>query len=340
MSRRTKSYLQTGQTGCYDRYGGRIACAGSGQDAETGLGAAWQSRGRFDLHNGIVIDTATGLHRLRDAGFGEFPMTWQDSLEFIEHMNQEQVLGKRDWRLPNRRELRSLVSHQTTRPALPEQHPFENLFQGWYWTLTTAAISPSHAWNVHMAGGRMFYDGKDQSFMVWTVRGSIAHWLPATGQRAFYDAHGLRIEASGSGQNGAIQAGRSWPELRFSVGETGVIDHLTGLCWYRCANLADGDVSWEDELAGIAARTAGAYRTSTSWNHWLIAVAHGRRWPPQRKSSTGWLRSTGPRQPACMNPTGPGPCIWTEEWWVLDRSSRDAPTPGLCEALSSSKARD
>jgi hypothetical protein len=258
MPRRTKSYLQTGQTACYDRKGRRMTCTGSGQDAETGHGAAWQPGGRFVVHNGSVMDTATGLYWLQDAGFGEFPVTWQEALELIAQMNHEQVLGERDWRLPNRRELRSLISHQATRPALPEQHPFENLFQGWYWTSTTAVISPSHAWYVDMAGGRMFYGGKDQSFMVWPVRGPVAHRLPATGQRACYDAHGMRIEAAGSGQDGAIQAGRSWPELRFSAAETGVIDHLTGLCWHRCANLAAGDVSWEDALAGIAALNAGS----------------------------------------------------------------------------------
>ena len=190
-------------------------------------------------------------------GFGEFPMTWQEALGFITQMNHEQVQGERDWRLPNRRELRSLISHQTTRPALPEQHPFENLFQGWYWTSTTAVISPSHAWYVDMAGGRMFYGGKDQSFMVWPVRGPVAHWLPATGLHNCYDANGKQIEAAGSGQDGAIQAGQPWPDPRFRTVEAGVVDSLTGLCWHRCADLANGAVSWEAALASIAVLNGG-----------------------------------------------------------------------------------
>lgn len=44
--------------------------------------------------------------------------TWQESLDFIAGMNAEQYQGHGDWRLPNRRELRSLISHQTRRPAL------------------------------------------------------------------------------------------------------------------------------------------------------------------------------------------------------------------------------
>jgi len=253
MSLQTKGYLQTGQTGCFDSHGRNVKCEGSGQDAETGAGAVWQPKGRFRVHNSSVLDTATGIHWLRDAAFGEFPMTWQEALGFIMRMNQERVHGESDWRLPNRRELRSLISHQTTRPALPERHPFENLFQGWYWTSTTATISPSHAWYVDMAGGRMFYGGKDQSFMVWPVRGPVAHRLPATGQHACFAANGMRIEAAGSGQDGAIQAGRSWPDPRFTLAEAGVIDRLTGLCWHRGANLAIGEVNWDAALAGIAA---------------------------------------------------------------------------------------
>ncbi|MGD8875836.1 MAG: DUF1566 domain-containing protein [Gammaproteobacteria bacterium] len=249
----TKSYLQTGQVECRDTRGRRVACAGSGQDAALGNGVAWRPEGRFHLQDGCVLDTATGLYWLRDAGYGEFPRTWQEGLDFIAQMNHEQVLGKRDWRLPNRRELRSLVSHQTSRPALPQQHPFENLFQGWYWTSTTAAISPAHAWYVDMGGGRMFYGGKDQSFMVWPVRGSTRHWLPVTGQRTCYDVNGARIDCAGSGQDGAIQAGQPWPDVRFRAGEDGIVDRLTGLCWQRGANLAEGELHWEQALAGIAA---------------------------------------------------------------------------------------
>jgi len=45
-------------------------------------------------------------------------------------------------------------------PALPERHPFVNVFNGWYRTATTAAISPAHAWYVALDGARMFYGGR------------------------------------------------------------------------------------------------------------------------------------------------------------------------------------
>jgi len=58
--------------------------------------------------------------------------------------------------------------------------------------------SPAHAWYVDMAGGRMFYGGKDQSFMVWPVRGPLVHRLPVSGQRTCHDTLGARIDCIGS----------------------------------------------------------------------------------------------------------------------------------------------
>lgn len=265
MPAQTKSYLQTGQVECRDPQSRHMACAGSGQDAEVGDGVDWQPGSRFRLRDASVLDTATGLHWLRDAGFGQFPRTWEEGLDFIAQMNHELVLGESDWRLPNRRELRILISHQASRPALPEQHPFENLFHGWYWTSTTAVISPSHAWYVDMGGGRMFYGGKDQSFMVWPVRGTATHWLPVTGQHGCYEAHGASIDCTGSGQDGDIQAGQPWPDPRFRAGEKGVIDRLTCLCWHRSANLAEGEVNWEQALASIE-----ALNTTTGPGAWRL----------------------------------------------------------------------
>ena len=249
--------LQTGQRSCHDADGRETPCQGSGQDAEFRRGLAWPSP-RFEAQGEDVCDRLTGLIWTRDASPGELPMTWREAFDFVAGLNREKRRGFADWRLPNRRELRSLVSHQTRRPALPEDHPFINVFPGWYWTSTSAAIGPAHAWYVNLDGARMFYGGKDQSFLVWPVRGAGNGVLPVTGQTRCYDAHGREISCAGTGQDGEYRFGVAWPNPRFEEAGEAVIDRLTGLVWQRRADPA-GAVAWNEALA-VVARLGGGWR--------------------------------------------------------------------------------
>ncbi len=158
----TRCYLRTGQTGCHDELGGIVACDGSGQDAVSRRGIQWPDP-RFVTEDNSVHDRLTGLDWLRDANLAGYPMTWSEALEYVARMNHARRFGHTDWRVPNRRELRSLLCYQQTRPPLPVGHSFFNLFPNWYWSSTTAAPATSHAWYVHLDGGRMFHGGKDQS---------------------------------------------------------------------------------------------------------------------------------------------------------------------------------
>jgi len=92
-------------------------------------------------------------------------MYWHEVLDFVARLGCERWLGRADWRLPNRHELRSLVSYQTRRQARPAEHPFLTIFPHWYWTSTTAAGTSDHAWYVNMDGARTFFGGADQSFL-------------------------------------------------------------------------------------------------------------------------------------------------------------------------------
>lgn len=243
--------LWAGQTSCHDEDGWIIPCAGSGQDAGFRAGIPWPAP-RFEANGNVVFDRLTGLIWTRNANLAEFPMTRVEALDFVAGMNRERALGFGDWRLPNRRELRSLMSHQTRKPALPEQHPFIDVFLGWYWTSTSAAISPAHAWCVHLEGARMFYGGKDQSYLVWPVRGESAV-LPATGQRRCFDARGREVPCDGTGQDGERRAGHPWPEPRYLLEEGTVFDRLTGLRWRQRADLTGAPVNWDEALAAVAA---------------------------------------------------------------------------------------
>ncbi len=239
--------LHTGQTGCYDEAGRGIPCQGSGQDGEFRLGAPWPEP-RFVRQGETVLDQLTGLTWSRDANPNGFPVTWQEALDAIAAMNSDHYLGCNGWRLPNRLELRSLMSYQSRKPALPAGHPFENIFLGWYWSATSAAINPAYSWYVHLEGARMFYGKKDQYYLFWPVRGAGNGLLPRTGQKLCYNSAGEIIPGPGSGQDGDYRSGHHWPVPRFVPQELTVRDRLTDLCWTRKANMSDGPVSWQQAL--------------------------------------------------------------------------------------------
>jgi Protein of unknown function (DUF1566) len=249
-NRTEKGFLWTGQQTCHDVTGNTIHCENSGQDAENHKGIPWPAN-RFNTRDKTVRDGLTGLIWLRDANVAGFPVTWMEALDYADNLNRQQYLGFNDWRVPNRRELRSLFDFQERKPALPAGHPFNNVFLSWYWTSTTAVISPEHAWYINMEGARMFYGGKDQSYLLWPVRGAVNEVLPVTGQKSCYGVDGKRIACEGTGQDAEFRFGCAWPEPRFRVIENTVLDQLTRLHWWQQANLTPKPVSWERALAAV-----------------------------------------------------------------------------------------
>lgn len=243
--------LATGLEQCHDTGGREVPCDDSGQDAAYGLGLRVDgARFELDTAGEVVRDRLTGLYWTRDASQGGFPVSWREALEYIAQMNADSAHGRADWRLPNRRELRSLVNHGRRRPVLDEDHPFASVFQNWYWTSTTAAKEPGYAWRVHMAGGRMFYGRKDEGSMVWAVAGTSSV-LPKTGQSECFDDVGRVIECDDTGQDGALSMGVTWPEPRFTPhpdDENAVLDRLTGLLWRVNAHECGRLTTWKEAL--------------------------------------------------------------------------------------------
>ncbi len=256
--------LQTGQSDCYDEYGSKIPCKGTGQDGEYQKGLPIP-KNRFVLINeGIVEDRLTGLMWAQDASPNTFPQSWQDGLDFIRQLNSEGYFGVSDWRMPNRRELRSVIFSEAKNPCLYPEHPFLNVFSGWYWTSTTAAINPQYAWYVHLGGARMFYGRKDQECMVWPVRGE-SQVIPSTNQRKCYLPDGEECTCDGTGQDGQYQMGIKWPKPRFVVKDEVVEDLLTGLFWTREADLTNRMVTWNEALKRVEELGQEKYCGFSDW---------------------------------------------------------------------------
>ncbi|MBN1507283.1 MAG: DUF1566 domain-containing protein [Sedimentisphaerales bacterium] len=67
-----------------------------------------------DNADGTIIDRATGLMWSQaDSGVG---MDWQDALACVQQKNRERYHGYNDWRLPDAKELQSIVDY-TRSPA-------------------------------------------------------------------------------------------------------------------------------------------------------------------------------------------------------------------------------
>ncbi len=263
-----KHILPTGMTRCYDADGRLIDCSGTGQDAALAAGGSpvgWTEDRFTELDDLLVQDKATWLLWTKNSCPAEYPLNWQESLAYIKEMNETAAFGRTDWRMPNRRELRSLIDHSAKKPALPVGHPFEQVFLGWYWTSTTAAIAPPYAWYVHLAGGRMFYGNKDGYYWLWPVCGQSTILL-GTGADSCYDIDGHRIDCVGSGQDGALQMGAGWPAPRFVVKSKGILDTLTGLTWWSAARYGRAELSWQqalDAVADLARETGLPWRMPT-----------------------------------------------------------------------------
>jgi hypothetical protein len=156
---------KTGQTTSY----------ATGDDGALQKGVAWPNPRFTDNSNGTVTDNLSGLIWLKNANcFGN--QTWANALATANTLNSGEC-GLNDgsaegaWRLPNIKELQSLVDFGRSIPALPSVHPFSGVQSSNYWSSTSNAGDTSYAWGLGLGVGFVYRDGKAFGCFVWPVRG-------------------------------------------------------------------------------------------------------------------------------------------------------------------------
>jgi len=163
---------KTGQTDSYT----------TGDDGALKKGVPWPDPRFSDNGDGIVTDNLTGLVWLKDASCTSFfsgdkkglnYRNWSMAITAANFLvsgdcglSDGSVAG--DWRLPNVRELESLVDYGRDNPSFPEIHPFAGLVAGRYWSPTSTGTPEALLVNFYFGYADHAY--KDVEFYVWPVR--------------------------------------------------------------------------------------------------------------------------------------------------------------------------
>jgi hypothetical protein len=109
--------------------------------------------------------------------------TWQGALDYVKCLNTNGYLGYTDWRLPNPRELRSLINYgaANTSTWLYTQWGFEYFDYNYHWSSSTLARDNIRAWYGYLLNGMTNFDNKTGNHNVWPVRGGQSGSLAILG---------------------------------------------------------------------------------------------------------------------------------------------------------------
>jgi len=178
---------KTGQTTCYDSSGTVISCTNTGQDGDLQKGVAWPNPRCTANDDLSITDNLTGLvwapngnlmstrdsHWEKQGPASDGTVTWQHALDYVAKLNAENYLGHNDWRLPNIKELKSLINvAQPNTAAWLNNQGFTNAQAGdFYWSSTSYTNDAAKAWVVDMTYGNMNYFNKANNHYLWPVRG-------------------------------------------------------------------------------------------------------------------------------------------------------------------------
>ena len=164
--------LKTGQTTCYDVSGNPISCTGTGQDGDYQKG---QARSYTDNSDGTITDNSTGLMWKKcseglsgsDCETGSATtMNWTTATSTCE---SDETAGYTDWRLPNIKELLSIVDYGKVYPAI-DTDVFPATVGDYYWSSTAYFGLPNISWSVDFYDGNTGYGAKGDVDYVRCVR--------------------------------------------------------------------------------------------------------------------------------------------------------------------------
>ena len=227
--------------------------------------------------DGTTTDNVTGLMWVSDPGSALY--TWQNALSScaVTMNSGSGFAGYTDWRLPNIRELVSIMSY-TQLPgcaidlaAFPGSQCATGLY---YWSSTTSVGTPTYAWAAYLLFGYIRDRPKTGSYNVRCVRGgpeasaasggsvhsSANCAFPDTGQTSCYSgtAQSACPVAGYEYQDGDFSSIASTPSYTLYSGGV-VVDNRTGLMWASTGSANGTAIFWTNALASCEGSTFGGY---------------------------------------------------------------------------------
>ena len=171
------AFPATGQTTCWDVGGNPAPCSGTGQDGDTQTGATLSYTSNAD---GTITDNNTGLvwekktYCTEEATNDPTPnhcylniYTWRSAFNYVAALNAANFAGHNDWRLPNVKELQSILNYQNVAPGVSSefntcgstagsgsctQSGFGQVNVAAYWSSTSYVGLPGWHWCVDFSG--------------------------------------------------------------------------------------------------------------------------------------------------------------------------------------------
>lgn len=136
---------------------------------------------RFEKQELTLTDNVAGLMWTVSGYPGGQQLSWNNAFAYIDKMNREKYAGYRNWRMPSKEELMTLVASvkgQGFDGSMPDKTVatglsrlgFQQVQEGGYWSSTEYFYFEANAWIVDMTAGSVSAGEKTLYYSIWPVR--------------------------------------------------------------------------------------------------------------------------------------------------------------------------
>ena len=191
---------------------------------------------------------------------------WQNSLKYCSNLSLD---GQTDWRLPNLKELQSIVNYGAISPSIDTTN-FLNTSSSNYWSSSTAFNAQISAWNVVYSVGNSGYYSKDNTLSVRCVRGSAGLALPDTGDTNCYDA--TTTHACSYSEYPDQDGDYTINAPSYTAGTYSTTDNNTGLIWQKNGHGSSDGYTVPSAVGNCA--SGGTYAASYCTYSWQDALKY------------------------------------------------------------------